>query len=238
MSKKKQFSVAAAAAPEESKPVAEVVVETESTEEQVVESVEPTEAEVRQLAEERQEIQSLREETQPVFDPVQEAKDAKVTAHIDNSGFDLDKVKAKLSSSGLGLLGIIENYMVEMVRRRPIVEARGVQLQVQLYRTIRSIIARTSDEDFQVLFPALLALFNEYREDVFHEDLINRFSASLTLQPAEREGYRRVVNMLMVLADPQTRRKNLSTVDLVYTTKFDFTEIATNRVINFFEKYK
>ena len=93
MSKKKQFSVAAAAAPEESKPVAEVVVETESTEEQVVESVEPTEAEVRQLAEERQEIQSLREETQPVFDPVQEAKDAKVTAHIDNSGFDLDKVK-------------------------------------------------------------------------------------------------------------------------------------------------
>ena len=231
----RQFSVKSASVEEKSIPTQEVTEETQS---EVVETEVETTPET--LIEERKQValESVYESTAQVHDPVQEAKEARATAHISNGALNMAEVEAKLSPAGRALLGHVQEYMKNMVRRRPIDAVHGVKWQETLYRTLRAVICTTNEEDFQVLFPALLVLFHENRENVFHEDMLNRFASDVRLNDAQRSAYRRIMNMMMALGNPATRKINLKSVDLTYTTKYDINDIGTNRLVNFFSKWQ
>lgn len=188
--------------------------ESTVTEETIVSTVEP---EVQTNALELQNVQ--------VEKPLSEAFDAKALLE-------------SLSPLGQTAFYQIQEYMDAMAPGKPMTEVEGVKHQVKLYRALDIVFNRLSDDDFRKFYPALLYLFHEYGDDVngvFSMVYVYRFPEYLTLSTVEQEAFHRLLNMMIVTANPVTRPDAIRTLNWKYTLQVGLTDDARARIQAFYQ---
>lgn len=185
-----------------------------------------------------------KEETQPkVVEPtVQE--ETKLPNALELQGkkklsevVDFDQLRAQVSALGQNVLFTIEEYMDDMMPGKPMTQEVGVKHQVKLFRALDILINKTSDEDFAKIYPAVLYLFHEHgdeKQGVFSMMYVYRFPEYIPLSTVERETFYRWLNMLVVTANPQTRKETVASLNWKHTLEVGVTEDATTRLQSFY----
>lgn len=128
----------------------------------------------------------------------------------------------------------IASYIENMNPRKPMGQEAGSRHQIAFYRTIVQII-NSLDADFDKVFTHLLNTINEDKTDVFHERHIYRFFEAMPLPDNERVAYQRLLNLLMVAADPQSRPLVAKQINLDATLAGVITAAGRNNLVNYFK---
>jgi hypothetical protein len=140
----------------------------------------------------------------------------------------------QLSPVARMLLENIIDYAAVMAPRKPVDTEQGNLNQVALYRSIVGIIERTSDEDFEPAFTALLMLFEESRDGVFREIYVNRFHDTMPLGAEERKTLLNLVDLFKVLGPVKGRDQAMKQVDIDRALKGSLSEVGRGRVSQYF----
>lgn len=130
-------------------------------------------------------------------------------------------------------LNMIMDYITDMAPLKPVDPVQGARHQVSLYRAITSII-NNSQEDFGTAFSTLLKIAHQHRDGVFHPTRLFRFPEHIPLAPKEIDAFHRLLNMVKLTADPQSRVLALKQIDMQATTEHVITDHGKNRIMAFF----
>lgn len=168
----------------------------------------------------------------------QQAMEGEAEDVISEETESIDPNKEKLDSYGvtsvtaLVALQTIDDYISKMGPNIPVNEEEGARNQVTLYRAIISLI-NGSHEDFNAAFLALLNKFNEHKDTVFNELSIYRFYEAMMLPKTERDSFQRLINMLLLTADPKSRLIGIKQINFEPTLS-GLTAEGRQNVMNFF----
>ena len=155
-----------------------------------------------------------------------------------SQAFDANQLMDSLSPLGQTAFYQSQEYMDAMAPGRPMNEVEGVKHQVKLYRALDIVFNRLSDEDFRKFYPALLYLFHEYGDEVngvFSMVHVYRFPEYLTLSTVEQDTFHRLLNMMIVTANPTTRPDAIRSLNWAYTLGVGLTDDARARVQSFYQ---
>lgn len=153
-----------------------------------------------------------------------------------SSKVDMTALRSQLSPSGVTVLETILKYMKDMQPGIPHDSQTGAKYQSSFYNALLVIFNRLDDQDFNVLYRALLDLFEEHKEGVFADEAVYRFNEWWPMSDDGRAAFRRMLNLILVTRDAKTRRKAVQDLkDWNYIFEFGFTEEAKNRVRNFYD---
>ena len=150
---------------------------------------------------------------------------------------DFDQLRSQVSALGQNVLFTIEEYMEDMMPGKPMTHEVGVKHQVKLFRALDILINKTNDEDFAKIYPAVLYLFHEHgdeKQGVFSMMYVYRFPEYIPLSTVERETFYRWLNMLVVTANPQTRKETVGSLNWKHTLEVGVTEDAITRLQSFY----
>ena len=138
------------------------------------------------------------------------------------------------SPSGSLYFQNIQDYIKAMAYRKPVSVEDGSRAQVALYRTLTGIINNLG-EDFNVVFAAVLAEFDNHRDGVFHETHAFRFMETVNLQERDRKVFQRLLNLMKHTADVKGREVALRQIDLTKTLD-GFSEQSKQKVLSFYNR--
>lgn len=215
-------------------------VTSEGTTEMTTEEVTVTEAPTEEVA---AVVETVKAEEPVVAAPVVVATPAVsgtvVKTDTQSTGSDFSSLVSQMKKSGTlaerTFIVQMEQYIDLMKPGKPVTAEVGARTQTALWRTILGVIER-SGEEFQKLFNLLLAYFEEYKNDVFHERYIFRFSEMINMPPEELAAYQRIINLIKVTCSPLGRNQSLKQVDLNRTLKDGFTEQGRQKVLAFYNR--
>ncbi len=145
----------------------------------------------------------------------------------------IDRIAATKNQVAINNIEEVKAYMLAMAPGRTMTQEDGSRNQVTFFRTIRSIIEFTGAE-FQLSFVTLLRLFDEFKDDVFHERYVFRFMDHVALPQEERWAYERIVNLLKIAAPVQGRKEALRQVNFQKTLQHSFSDEGRRKVLSFF----
>ena len=191
--------------------------------------------------------ETTKEETQPTQPKVVEPtvqEETKLPNALELQGkkklsevVDFDQLRSQVSALGQNVLFTIEEYMEDMMPGKPMTHEVGVKHQVKLFRALDILINKASDEDFAKIYPAVLYLFHEHgdeKQGVFSMMYVYRFPEYIPLSTVERETFYRWLNMLVVTANPQTRKETVGSLNWKHTLEVGVTEDAITRLQSFY----
>lgn len=150
---------------------------------------------------------------------------------------DFDQLRSQVSALGQNVLFTIEEYMEDMMPGKPMTHEVGVKHQVKLFRALDILINKANDEDFAKIYPTVLYLFHEHgdeKQGVFSMMYVYRFPEYIPLSTVERETFYRWLNMLVVTANPQTRKETVGSLNWKHTLEVGVTEDAITRLQSFY----
>lgn len=134
------------------------------------------------------------------------------------------------------LVAAIERYMDNMKPGKPIAPENGARQQFSLFKIIQGVVNNTSQEEFKKLWAVILAFFNEYKEGVFSDRYIFRFAEYWHHDPKDLAAFQRIINLIKITADPETRSVGLKQVDLTRTLEEGFSEEGRQKVVGFYHR--
>lgn len=144
----------------------------------------------------------------------------------------LQKARAEATTLGKMVLNQIEEYINDMAPKKPMTPALGVRHQVKLYRALQTT-TRLGD-DFFLVWGTILKLFNSQRAAVFHESYVFRYMEHVTLSPQDQKAFQRLLNLIVITANPQGRAVAVKQVDFKRTLEFGMDEAGRNRLLGFY----
>lgn len=167
-----------------------------------------------------------------VSPPAAQTKAATVSPALDQ----FQALIAKAKSSGLVSLYFnnLASYIEEMRPKKVNPLPAALRQQQSLYSTILGICNRLED-DFYPVWTALLAVFQEHRDGVFHERYVNRHMDNINLGTSEIAAFQNLLNLIRLTADPRSRALGLKQVDFTRTLQHALTDAARARLGNFYE---
>lgn len=108
---------------------------------------------------------------------------------------------------------VFERYVKEMPINAAVNADVGANNQLRLWKVIQNVLA-TEGKDFHTVYDALLKFIALHRNTCFHDRYAFRFQDKLvTLSKAHRMTFERVLNMMLLTAEPTTRAQILSRYD-------------------------
>lgn len=204
-------------------------------EDEVVDST--GESEISHERASQSDLEGYTAEIDTIPDHVQEAKQK---ASLSNR-VDLDQLRSALSSSGVACLEGVLSYMREMGPDKSFVgseaEKRGARIQYGYWGTLDTLFNRLDNKDFNILFRALLDLYDEHqhKDQVFHDDKVFRFVEYWPMSESQAAAFRRLSNMMLVTKDVKTRYHAARQLDWKYVLEYGLTTQGRNRIRNFYE---
>lgn len=132
------------------------------------------------------------------------------------------------------LLNNLDSYAQKMRPGMPVSVADGVANQVLLYRTLTAIINNLREGEFVSVFGEVLRRFHEGRQGIFSEMYVFRFPEHLTLTKDEQTAFHRLLNLMIVAADPKGRSLIAKQVNIQATCEFGISEQGRSNLLNFF----
>lgn len=158
------------------------------------------------------------------------------TAAVNGSFADtVAKIKVAGTVGQRSLVAQLEQYIAAMKPGMPVEAAAGSRNQTSLWRTIQNVIERSGDE-FTSLYSLLLAYFEAYKDDAFHERYVFRFAENITMPADELATYQQMINLIKLTAPQKGRDVALRQVDLGRTMKSNITEAGRQRVLGFYNR--
>lgn len=142
---------------------------------------------------------------------------------------------SKLDTTGQVFKATFDRYAEDMAPRRPQTTTTLVRAQKTLLRTLIGVINSTSGDNFHSLFNYVLQRFNKERTGVFSERALLRGIDKHQFNPDEINLFPRLINLFVLLGDPQSRQLALRQVSLQKTLATPLiTEEGRRRVNQFF----
>lgn len=140
----------------------------------------------------------------------------------------------KVGVNGKTVLFTLQSYMQDMKPGKPLDPTVGATHQANLFRALQQAINTVPDQDFDVVFPVILELFNREAKGVFQEEYVFRFLDVVKLSSDERASFQKVLNMLKLMADPRGRQ--IAKKQLNFSKGFgpSISEDGRQRVLNYF----
>lgn len=125
------------------------------------------------------------------------------------------------------------SYLNAMAPGKPMPVKTGAANQYTLYKMLSNVCNMV--DGFNVCWNELLKIFNENKKGALAERYVFRFAEELPGTKEEHEAFFRLLNLLILTADPETRKENLKQVSLYKTTQDGFTETARNNINQFYK---
>ena len=133
------------------------------------------------------------------------------------------------------LIYSIKRYIDVMAPGVPTDGPVSVRHQYTLWKTISAVIEQSPAEEFKKLWNIILAYFHAYKDGVFHERYILRFSEYWHYNIDELNAFQRIINLIKLTADPETRAKSLREVSLSRSLAEGFSEAGRTRLLGFYQ---
>lgn len=130
----------------------------------------------------------------------------------------------------------LELYIKEMFPGVKVSEDDGARNQYLLWKTISSSVETCDANDFRRTWNIFLNYFNEYKDTVFHEKYVYRFSEYWLWSADELNAYQRIVNVLMLTRNPADRQARTKEVSLDRSLAHEFSEEARQKIISFYNQ--
>lgn len=217
-------------------------VSTPSTD-KVEQSESIAEVEVKQPAYAAPKVEDLGIQTKKDFKPVVNTikpTPATVTDQVKVDNSDLGTVQRMVDKEGSkaqkSLVANLERYMEKMKPGMPVNNDEGARNQYQLWRTIQSVIENSSPEEFNKLWYIVLVYFKNFRTGALGERYVFRFSEYWIQSEEDLATFQRILNLIILTADPSTREKNLKQVSLPRTLEKGLTDFGRQRLLSFYNK--
>lgn len=132
------------------------------------------------------------------------------------------------------LISGIEQYMRNMAPGVPVDFDSGAKFQHTFWKLISGVAESAKPDEFKKLWSILLAYFNEFKTTVFHERYVYRFSENWVWSQTDLNGFQRILNILHLTCDPNTRALGLKQVSLDRSLSEGFSDDARQRIVGFY----
>ena len=149
----------------------------------------------------------------------------------------LELLKKEGSAREKALINFLENYINNMMPGKPVDEKAGATHQQTLWRTLQSVVERSSGDEFRKLFSLALDIFAEHqhRKGAFYDKYVFRFVEHLTFDKDEQKAFLGLLNLLILTANRNTRSIGIKSVDIMRVANTaGFTEQGRQNLISFF----
>lgn len=144
---------------------------------------------------------------------------------------------AQLTPTGQMFKATFDKYVSDMRPKRPVAAGDAARNQVVLVRTLCGIINILEGNEFHSVFNYVLQQFVAHREGALREVAIFRAIDENQLNPEQGKLFPRLINFLILTADPATRDLGLRQVDLQKTLAGELiTEGGRRKVFQYFGK--
>lgn len=192
---------------------------TESVSEEVTEVVEET----------------VTETQEPVAEPITEAPIEPVTEDVAGPKSALEQALVSKYSTLNIFAHIFSDYLDHMAKGKPVDPANGVRLQFRLWSGFRTLINNTEPGNFREVWKQVLAICLESKDKVFNEFYMYRFADQWTQQKDQLRAFHALVNLIIITADPASRRAALAQVDLDKTIGSAYGATGRNNLVLFYK---
>lgn len=170
----------------------------------------------------------------PVADLQSEPADVEGTEEADEGLAEPEWI-TNLGMTGKMFKGTFDRYMVDMRPRMPVDEAAINRNQTTLLRTVLGVINSVEGSEFHSLWNYILQCFAKHSTGVFSEPMVYRGMEHNQMTPEQSRLYPRIVNMLILLADPATRAVALRQINLQKSLAGELvSEAGRRRVFQYF----
>lgn len=160
---------------------------------------------------------------------------AKSAAKVDSFDEVIAAVEASGTSDQRNLVAFLQGYVTKMAPGVPFDFQDGAKVQYNLWKTIHSVTENYTQDDFRKLWFILLAFFHKHSgKGAFGERYVFRASEFWTHGDDELNAFQRILNLLIITADPVTRQKGLASVSVTNSVHVGFSEEARQRVLTFY----
>jgi outer membrane biosynthesis protein TonB len=132
------------------------------------------------------------------------------------------------------MLHNVLGYMDVMKPKVPSTQESQIRQQVTLYKSLTGIINRT-EQDFNKVWSAILNVFHEHGDGVFHERYVFRHSEHMPLGATDRAAFHNILNMIKLTADPQSRQHVLKHLDFAKATQHGLNDAGRNKLASFYK---
>lgn len=139
------------------------------------------------------------------------------------------------NSLGLIVLDTLERYEKIMKPKIPINSMIGGQQQTTLYQLLVRITQ--SKTDFTKNWELVLAQFNKNPNNVYAMNYVARFLDKMNVTKNDIELFKRLLNLIIVTCNPETRAENMRKVSLEKTLKGVTSDAIRINLNNFYRQY-
>ena len=209
-------------------PVTEVIDEVQ--EEQTTESVSEEVTEEQETQESAPQVIE-----QPVAEPATEAPVEQVTEDVSGPKSILEQALVSKYPTLNIFAHVFSDYLEHMAKGKPVDPANGVRLQFRLWSAFRTLINNTEQGIFREVWKQVLAICLESKDKVFNEFYMYRFADQWTQQKDQLRAFHALVNLIIITADPISRRAALAQVDLDKTIGSAYGTTGRNNLVLFYK---
>lgn len=176
--------------------------------------------------------------------PVPEVPAAKVETPVveqatevvqDNFEATFDKIAQTGSTHEKALINALKTYVSTMAPGQTMDPDAGASRQYHLWMSLRSVIQAAPEQEFKRLWSIVLAFAEKYKDAAFGERYVMRFAEYWRQDTDELTAFQRLINLIKLTCDPQTREKGLRQVDLTRSLDKGLSEQGRSRIISFYQ---
>lgn len=137
-----------------------------------------------------------------------------------------------ITTMGKLVLNAIQDYIDNMGPNKPVSQSTTSRYQISLFRNLMLMLDKV-DDDFETVYSMILKQAHELRDGVFHEAYLFRAFDYMPISELERKQFQRLLNLIKVTADPQSRNLATKQVDFGKTLE-PFAESVKQKILTFY----
>lgn len=162
-----------------------------------------------------------------------EAPTSTPTQPVDEWQTYIASINAGTNTNLQMIVSTVSMYSNVMAPRTPVNIKGGSEAQVMLWHALVNTIVN-NNTNFKDAWTLWLNMFNHYSEGMFSVRYALRFFEFIRLPRDQIIAFQRVLNLLILTANPETRAANLKRVSLEMTFSTYFNEAAKQKVMAFY----
>lgn len=125
------------------------------------------------------------------------------------------------------------SYIEAMDPKKPINPKEGGRWQYSLFTIIRNTLNTEDQELFNQLWNSILIEAYKQKDAVFSENFVFRFPAEWPGTSNEYTSFRRLITLINMSANPQTRRQEVANLNIQKVTEF-LSQAQHAKIVNFY----
>ncbi len=144
-------------------------------------------------------------------------------------------IRSKGTTHQKNLVSALDSYVEKMHPSQTPTDDEGARHQYNLWRALIFVIDQSPQDEFKKLWYIVLAYFEEYKQTVFHDRYVFRFSEFWQWSDDQLTALQRLINIIKLTCNVDTRAKGLKQVDLNRSLDTGITDIGRQKLVSFYK---